>query len=182
MDWYQILAQAGLVFLKEGINFVFSTFKDKREAEEAQIISEREAKTIVKKAIEEETNQVSQSIQSKVNWNKVGTLFWLGNDLMWIQDMMYRGAMPERVLQGFQIVSSYFDDLGFYQNSFPNRQLAVAQTILESLQGLTELTPEQQILLQQHYRTINQYISTLKWYVNALVEQQQPGFKKLRAR
>ena len=43
MDWELILAQAGLVFLKEGLNFVFSSFKDQKRAEDAQKKSEVEA-------------------------------------------------------------------------------------------------------------------------------------------
>ena len=181
MDWFQILAQAGLVVLKEGLNFVFSTFKDKKKAEDARKMSDGEAQAQARQMIADETNLAPKLIQQDINWEKVGTLFWLGNDLMWIQDMMYRGAMPERVLQGIDIVKQYFEDLGFDQKSNPARQLALSQTILESLQGISNPTPEQLRLLQQHYGTVNQYISTLKWYVNALVEQRQLGFEKHRA-
>ncbi len=181
MNWDQILTQAGLLFLKEGLNFVFSAFKDNKKAEDAQKVSEGEAQALAQKVIEKETELTSALIQPNINWEKVGTLFWLGNDLMWIQDMMYRGAMPERVLQGVHIVKQYFEDMSFDKKSFPAQQLAISQTILESLQGISDPTLDNLRLIQQHYKSVNQYITTLKWYVNALVEQQQSGFKKRKA-
>lgn len=95
--------------------------------------------------------------------------------------MMYRAALPRRVLQGVQHVAKYSEDLGFGRDSLPGQQLALTTTILESLEGIAELTPENRILLQQHYGTVDQYITTIKWYLSALVEHQEPGFEKLRA-
>ena len=100
MNWEQLLAQAGLVLLKEGLNFVFSRFKNKAEAEDAQVREEGEAQVIASKAFEGASEQQMESQPSKMHWSKVATLYWLGNDIMWIQDMMYRGAVPARVLQG----------------------------------------------------------------------------------
>lgn len=113
--------------------------------------------------------------------DKPATLFWLGNDLMWIQDMMYRAAPPGRVLQGVQHARQYAEDLGFDETSFPGKQLALAVTILESLRGITEFSEDERRLLQQHYGTVDQYIKTVKWYVHALLKQQQPDFEKHRA-
>ena len=181
MNWEQLLAQAGLVLLKEGVNFVFSRFKNKAEAEDAQEREEGEAQVIASQALEGASEQQMESQPSKMQWSKVATLYWLGNDLMWIQDMMYRGAVPTRVLQGVNHAMKYCNDLGFDEKSFPIQQLTICISILESLKGISEFTPELLVLLQQHYGTINQYITTTKWYLNALLEQQQPGFEKLRA-
>ena len=174
MDWIPILTQAGIEVLKGGINFVNDRLKTNKEADEAQEISEKEAKTIV-------STQTPQSNQISINWNNVGTLFWLGNDLMWIQDMMYRGAMPERVLQGIENVRIYFNELGFDNNSFPLQQLNLAQCLIEPLKGVTNITPDWLSHIQRRYKGIEKYITTLKWYMNAFVEEQQPGFNKLRA-
>jgi hypothetical protein len=112
------------------------------------------------------------------NWSKVATLFWLSNDLMWIQDMTYRFAPPERVLQGINHVLQYVDELCFPSDKSPQRDLLVAKTILESLVGLMPSTDEKKSLLEGHYRSVRQYVETVKWYIAALAEAQQPGFKK----
>ena len=114
-------------------------------------------------------------------WQKVATLFWLGNDLMWIADMIYRGAPPERVLQGIDHSKQYFNDLGFAGDSFPIQQLNLATDILESLKSLTGLTAAERRSLKQHYTTVAQQVQSVKWYVSALAEGEEPGFKKLRA-
>ena len=114
-------------------------------------------------------------------WQKVATLFWLGNDLMWIADMIYRGASPERVLQGVDHSKQYLNDLGFARDSFPIQQLNQATEILESLTALTGSTAAERRLLKQHYTTVAQQIQSVKWYISALAEKEEPGFKKLRA-
>ena len=95
--------------------------------------------------------------------------------------MMYRGAPPERVLQGVDHSKQYLTDLGFAANSFPLQQLNLASDILQSLKGLTGSTEAERRLLKQHYTTVSQQIQSIKWYVSALAEREQPGFTKLRA-
>jgi hypothetical protein len=127
---------------------------------------------------EEEAHKAAKiaSQGSVPHWHKVASLFWLGNDLMWITDMMYRAAPPERVLQGVNIARQYLRDLGFPENSFPLQQLTLATDILESIRGAT-----QKRFLESHYRTVAQEIQSIKWYLSALAEQQEPGFQKGRA-
>lgn len=167
MDWNEIIKMFVPFLLKEG----WTILKDKKKSIDALKRSEAELQQVVKE----------ESGKSIIEWNKVGTLFWLGNDLMWIQDMMHRGALPDRVLQGVQHAEKYFNDLGFDPESFPFQQLSLAQKLLEALQGMSDLSPKQYTLLQQHYGTVDQYISNLKWYVDALVKGQQSGFEKERA-
>jgi hypothetical protein len=139
------------------------------------------------KATEEKAMEIAEkeapaaSSSSAPHWDKVATLFWLGNDLMWITDMVYRGALPDRVLQGVKKVRQYLLDFGFPDNSFPLQQLAIATDILESLLGIKRNTPSERTLLKQHYTTVAQQIQIIKWYLNALAEQEQPRFEKLRA-
>ena len=132
-----------------------------------------------KQVVEAEAKKVPASL--KPQWDKVATLFWLGNDLMWTTDMIYRGALPDRVLLGIEHARQYLLDLGFPEGSFPLQQLGLAATILGAIKGLTGSTPEERQLLKQHYTTVTQQIQSIKWFVSALAEQQQPGFEKLRA-
>ena len=177
MDWEQLLAQAGLVFLKEGLNFVFSNIKDKKAAQKAEKELESRAQTTASQTHDSE----AMFLSSKLHWDKVGTLFWLGNDLMWIQDMMYRGALPERVLQGVNYATQYVSEFGFPADSLAAQQLTLCSDILKPLVGIKGSTESERILLQQHYRTVEQYIQTVKWYLNVLVKEKQPSFEKLRA-
>jgi hypothetical protein len=134
-----------------------------------------EAKAKVEKVIK----QTALEQQPSIKWDKVATLFWLGNDLMWIEDMTYRYARPERVLQGVDNVLRYFEDLGFVANSFPVQELTLAKQALQNLPDLSRETYRQ--VLQEHYRGIRQHIETVKFYTHSLANIQQPGFEKLRA-
>ena len=125
---------------------------------------------------EDGLNQELHSISDKIHWENVGDLFWLGNDLMWIQDMMNRRALPERVLEGIEKVRDYSISLGF--NDSELSQLTLAQTILKSLEGFHEINPTIQNIIEQKYKDVNKYITHYKFFINALVEQNQPGFKK----
>ena len=116
-----------------------------------------------------------------IHWDKVGTLFWLGNDLMWITDMVYRGASPDLVMQGARNVKQYLADLGFLDDSFPLQQLSLATVILKSLSGIEGKTDTERLALKQHYKTVAKQIQIIKWYMNALAEKEQLGFEKLRA-
>lgn len=138
---------------------------------------EDKAQSIAKQILEGESEKDIESKVSMIKWDNVATLFSLGNDLMWIQDMMYRGALPERVLQGVHNAEKYSEDLGFDDKLFPIQQLTLCKIFLKPFSGITKITPE----LQQHYRTVNQYVTNVKWYISALLEQQQPGFEKRRA-
>jgi hypothetical protein len=178
MDLNDMLIQTSLVILREGLSFVFSNLKDKKAAQKAEKDLEKEAETKAIKAIE----QTVPALQNAPKWDKVATLFWLGNDLMWIQDMTYRAAPPDRVLQGVNIAIKYVEELGFTTNTLPYQDLILAREILESLIGFIPTTEEKRIFLEGHYRGIQQYVQTVKWYISALATLQQPGFEKLRVK
>lgn len=146
---------------------LFNPKEQQEAAEKAKEIVEKEATTT--------------SPDTKPQWQKVATLFWLGNDLMWITDMIYRGALPERVLQGVKYTRQYLLDLGFLKDSFPLQQLTIASDILESVVGITGATSTERSLLKQHYTSVAKQVQSIKWYISALAEQEQPGFQKLRA-
>jgi len=134
------------------------------------------AKVTAEKAIE----QTASSTQTAISWDKVATLFWLGNDLMWIQDMTYRAAPAERILQGVEVAMLYVKDLGFEEKSFPVRNLSLTKMILEPLVSLSPTNEQAKLVLEGHYKTARQYIQTAKWYIDSLAKTKQPDFKKLR--
>ena len=115
-----------------------------------------------------------------IDWTKAASLFWLGNDLMWIQDQMYRGSVPSRVLQGIEHAITYTRRLGFSDNSLPIQNLGLAKTILEALPDRIETEQAIQVI-QQHYVTVEQYIKQIKFFIQAKAEGQEPDFEKLRA-
>jgi hypothetical protein len=118
--------------------------------------------------------------RSSIRWDKVATLFWLGNDLMWIQDMTYRAAPPSRVTQGIVHAEHYAKELGFTPHSLPLEQLALAK---RTLAGLSETTPEtgEAPNAQEAYREVSQYVETIKSFIDRLAHEQQPDFEKKRA-
>jgi hypothetical protein len=138
---------------------------------------DKDLETEAKAKVDEEIKQTNP--QPSVNWGKSATLFWLGNDLMWIEDMTYRYAGPERVLEGVENALRYLTDLGFPSNSFPAQELTNAKIILQSLDGLSRENYRQ--VLQGHYQGIRKQVETVKFYIHSLATTQQPGFEKLRA-
>lgn len=142
-----------------------------------EALDEFKAKAIAAEAVEN-ANSLSKST---IKWDKVATLFWLGNDLMWIQDMTYRDAAPERVLEGINHALQYVEELGFDERSHPFQELTLAKTIIEQLVGISPSSEEKSSFLQGHYRGVQQYVQSVKWYIHALATNQQPSFKKLQA-
>lgn len=142
-----------------------------------QALDNFKAQQLAAQAIE----RTRKSAQSPVNWNKVATLFWLGNDLMWIQDMAYRGAVPHRILRGIVNAEAYLKDLGFPANSLPFEQLALAKETVSNLFDGSPSDPDSLPNFEERYRELRQYIETIKAYIDRLACEQQPNFIKKRA-
>ena len=177
MDWAQLAGQGIMVLLKEGLSFVFANLKDRKAAEkaEADLQEASEAQATTAAAKEE------PSATQRPDWRKVATLFWLGNDLMWIKDMTYRGAPPERVLEGIDNALHYVEELGFPPNSLASQELKSAKNIAAALVGLSPQDEKFRPLIQGHYETMQGNVQTATWYIHAMAEQRQPGFEKRRA-
>ena len=137
---------------------------------------DKDIKAEAKAKAEKIIKQTASAQQPPVMWNKVATLFWLGNDLMWIEDMTYRYARPARVLEGVENALRYIEDLGFAANSFPIQELTLAKITLQSLGDLSRENYKQ--VLQGHYLGIRQHVETVKFYIHSLANIQQPGFNK----
>jgi hypothetical protein len=137
--------------------------------------SEEQAKAKAKEAVKE----ISTSQQTAIKWDKVATLFWLGNDLMWIQDQLYRSSSPERISEGIDNTALYMHDLEFAHNSLPIKELDIAKQILRGVIGHLP-SDNRPLFLEGHYRSVEQYVQTVKWYIDALATNQQPDFEKLR--
>ncbi len=132
-----------------------------------------------KESASDAIEQTTSPYRDLIKWNKVATLFWLGNDLMWIEDMTYRMANPDRVLQGVENALVYVKNFGFTDNSLPMQELTNAKLTLHQLNGISPETHNE--FLQGHYRGIRKHIETVKFYIARLAEVQEPDFKKLRA-
>ena len=100
---------------------------------------------------------------------------------MWIQDMMYRGALPERVLQGVRHALRHVQDLGFASASAPVQNLTFCTDILESLVGIQGTALKEVALLQQHYTSVEHYVTIVKWFLDAVTKGNEPGFQKQTA-
>jgi hypothetical protein len=113
-----------------------------------------------------------------IKWEKVATLFWLGNDLMWIQDRIDKLERSEHLLHGVEGALKYANDLGFDKNSYPIVQLKLARMLLRQLTGFS---PESYAsYIEEHYRALRKYIEQVKWYIHQLASLQQTGFDKWR--
>lgn len=183
MDIDPIVTAAVIAVLKEGITGGANWLRDKigKEADAEEVEAEEEAQVIAKDALEQEAETEPLHVKEGVDWDKVGALFWLGNDLMWIKDMMFRGAHPERVLQGIDHAMIYVRDLGFGERSFPIDQLTLARVVISAYEGIGEIDDRIANNIRLHYRGVSQNVDNVKWYINALVESKQSGFKKERA-
>ena len=141
---------------------------------EFQEINDSEAKKIV-------IEQASSTLDQSVDWNKVATLFWIGNDLMWIQSKLSTAASPRRILQGINPVIQYMKDLGFDEKSFPIRNLTLAKTLLVPLVNYSPISDQNIGVFESQYNSVHQYIEIVKWYIDALAKGRQPDFEKIRA-
>lgn len=181
MDPNEIYRQALIVVIKEGVElgFNFLTTKLKRKTDD-EPEAEFQAADEISPPDQSSLESAVSAETPQVDWEKPATLFWLGNDLMWIQDQMYRGSSPTRVLEGVEHVKEYARRLGFDDSSLPLQNLSIATSILESLPSRAE-TEEMLRLIQQHYGTVEQFVRQVKFYIQAKAESREPGFIKLRA-
>lgn len=138
----------------------------------------QDATAKAKEIVEREAPKTPEGF--KPQWQKVATLYWLGNDLMWIIGMLYRGALPEQVLQGVDHAKHYLTELGFTEASFPFNQLGIATPILKLLKGVTGSTAAERRTLKQQYTSVIFQIQSIKWYISSLAEKEQPEFIKQR--
>ena len=177
MDLEQLLTQAGFTILKEGISFLFSSLKDRKKAQEAEEALEGEAEVAASRVL----GQEPATAQSPIQWDKVATLFWLGNDLMWIQDMMYRAADPDQVLEGIDKAMAYMRNLGFAEKDLGLTELTFARNTMLALRGMSSMDEGRRSFIQGHYEGVQKNVKTAKWYVDAFASQREPGFVKLKA-
>lgn len=168
MDTEKLLAELITAFakegIKEGVSFISTRFKRKDT-----------------KNIKTENSAVKNGLLGSLHWDKSATLFWIANDLMWIQDMMFRAALPPRILQGVAHVRQYLIQFGFTTDSYPIKQVDVCYSVLSSLVDVRGVSDDEVRILQQHYETINGMITNLKWFLSGLAEIREPGFEKHRA-
>jgi len=126
------------------------------------------------KAINQGASDATFSLPPEFPVDKPATLFWLANDLMWLQDVLYRDAPSWSVIEGLKNSQKYVKSLGLkgsLADSELNRLLRETQAIVDS--GLSSWSPEFRLSLVRQ-------IETIKWYLSAHAEDAEPGFKKHR--
>ena len=111
---------------------------------------------------------------SPLPWDKPASLFWIGNDMMWVQDMIYRGAPPKRVLEGLFHVKQYAVQLGVWPQI--KSVLDPAISVIVDLSGTTN--PKKYI---GFYEYVANSVNTAKLEVSAILTKKEPKFKKKRA-
>lgn len=118
-------------------------------------------------AVEAELQAVPE--QGAIDWTKSGDLFWIGNDLMWIKDMLYRGAPKNYSIAGMKKALAYLERLGFadtYAHGKLKRLVEIAEA--RSPAGWTPPWRSQ----------IAKEIEPIKQFVASRAESNQPGFTK----
>jgi hypothetical protein len=180
MDPNDIYREAIMAMVKEGIksgfNFLTTKLSRQRDKSPQSEIGEDETEDIVEPA--PQTQPASEN--ASISWHKPATLFWLGNDLMWIQDQMYRGSSPPRILHGVENALAYSRDMGFREESLPIQNLELAKS---HLQLLPESIRDEDTLrmVQQQYRSILALVKQVKFFIQGAAESQEPDFVKRRS-
>jgi hypothetical protein len=106
--------------------------------------------------------------------DKPATLFWLANDLMWLQDMLLRGAPAKPVLAAIKNLRTYVKRLGL-SGSLADNELARIAKIGEAAikEGPVEWSPEFRLQIARQ-------VESVKWFIAARAQENESGFKKLR--
>lgn len=177
MDPNDLLREAIVASIKEGVKAGFNFLSTKFGKSDDPDVTSVSTESMPESPPDPDPSSFEES--TDLDWTKAATLFWLGNDLMWIQDQMYRGSVPSRVLQGVEHALIYARRLGFGDKSLPIQNLGMAKTILEALPDHAD-TEQAVRVIQQHYGIVEQYIKQTKFYVQARAEGQEPDFEKLR--
>lgn len=171
--------------------------REQKWAEVAQITKEALDEFKAKAVASNAARQASRPHPSQYEWGKVATLFWLGNDLMWIQKMIEDDAPEDRILQALDNVESYWKELGFRKDSFPIMQLQRAKLFAIPSRtfvprpsiGIVDLlmqnarkgdVPNYDFERRQSMNHLYNLIESLKWFIHELAIKEQPDFKKFR--
>ena len=154
--------------VKGGYNFIQSIFQNKKE--ESPVIDDA--------LLNPETDIEDVNL---IDWGKIKTIYWLGNDLMWINDMIYRGASPERVLQGINHTQHYVERLGFNEKSYPILMLNYSRDALSAVIGFSEKGDMENRKIQEIYSMVAHYIEQIKFFLDASMNDFEPDFVKMRA-
>jgi hypothetical protein len=144
---------------------------DKKELLEE---SEKAAQTVTEKVEKELAAEKDSAPTTPFHWDKAASLYWLGNDMMWVQDMMYRNAPPERVYQGMEHVKEYAERVGLWD--LIKDHFEPTMTVIGMLKGRTD--PENYLVF---YRDAAKVVNTTKFIVSVFAEKQESDFVKLRA-
>jgi hypothetical protein len=180
MDPNDIVREAVIALVKEGIKSGFNFLTTKLSRGQGGSAKAETVEELADEDLDASYQPLATPTDTGIHWHKAATLFWLGNDLMWIQDQMYRGSTPARVLQGVENAIAYCRDLGFEDKSFPIQNLGMSKEILQSLPEIL-VDGDTLARVQHHYASVEKDVVQTKFFIQALAEGQEPGFVKRRA-
>ena len=103
------------------------------------------------------------------------TIFWLANDLMWIQDMLYRNASAKTIYEGINSALIYLENLDL-TNSMVFREL-------NQIQEYLELLPSDNLNFELTKNERNNFASKIekvKWAIGSVIGEEEPNFIKNR--
>ena len=99
--------------------------------------------------------------------DKIGSIYWLGHDIMWTIDVLLRNASPEVILHGLRSSLHHLQQAGLKETSF--------QSVLQNMKSGAEKTPESDWTpALRDLRAIE--LRQLSDHVGALVASQQIDF------
>jgi hypothetical protein len=115
-----------------------------------------------------------QDIFPKIPLDKPATLFWCANDLMWIQDMLYRDAPGWSIARSLENLGVYVNNLGYQKPLFENKIGLLIQDVNRAIEPGS-------IFWTRDYRLdLVRKIEEVKMFLAERVQEGEPNFTKLR--
>lgn len=111
---------------------------------------------------------------SRIPVDKLATLFWCANDLMWIQDMLYRDAPGWTIVKSLENLKVYINDLG-YQKPLIDDNINL---LIQDVKMVIE--PGSETLNRSFRLNLVRKIEDAKMFLAERVQESEPSFKKLR--
>ena len=121
----------------------------------------------------EETEKYNSPIQGSVNWENTGNIFWLGHDLMWTLDALFRGDSKANLIRGLENTRHHIRAMGLSETPMAE--------ILGRLLDKTERTIESELTRERREELVRELIGILH-RMGELAEEHQPGYQPSKNR
>ena len=144
------------------------------------------AKKVAKQDKVAERDDLSHS--SNIRWDKVATLFSLGQNLAALNYITQIGIPPEYVLRLVDDVIQSVRSLGLPSESLPMEALVTAREVLIQLEAYSFTrteegmsTDDRMLLIEGPYKRVRQLCDQALYFFNELARYQEPDFGPLRS-